>query len=94
MAQLLKLRQQIDLLDDQIITLLNRRFRHSRKIGNLKARGGDKIYCRGREKQILHRIGDYKVGPLSSKEIQTIYSLILKLSRRHQSEIIRQVRSH
>ena len=53
---LAELREQIDSLDDQILTLLNRRMGVVKMVGDLKKQSNALIYRPEREKQILDRL--------------------------------------
>ncbi len=82
------LRKQIDRMDDQIVRLLIRRLELAQRIGNLKMRNGNKVYNRRRERQILSRLSTGLKGPLTDRELRSIYQRILKVSRDHQKRVL------
>jgi shikimate dehydrogenase len=83
-----QLRKQIDKLDDRIVGLLNHRLKLAKKIGNLKAQNGDKIYDPHREKELLTRLTQKK-GALTQMDFVSIYRIILKASRNQQRKAVR-----
>ena len=82
--QLHPLRKRIDRLDDQIVTLLLRRFDLARKIGAIKASSGSRVYDPRREREVLARICAHKDVGESKTVIRAIYRCIMSESRRHQ----------
>ncbi len=89
-SSLSHLRKQIDRLDDRIVALLNRRLRWAEKIGNLKARRGDKVYHPQREQKLLARLSIRRTGLLTRTELRSIYQCILRASRAHQKRVLQQ----
>lgn len=84
MQKLHQLRKKIDLLDNHIVRLLNRRMKLAEFAGSLKALNGHRVYDRTREKQILSRLTSGKKGPLKEKDLLSIYKKILQVSRQYQ----------
>ena len=54
--ELIELRDQINSIDDQILSLLHKRAEISMKIGSIKADIGEEIYAPHREREILDRL--------------------------------------
>ena len=75
------LREQIDRLDAQILTLLNRRARLAARIGQTKRQDGDGVYVPGRERQVLARLAKLNHGPLPNEAVWAIYREIISASR-------------
>jgi len=75
------LREQIDRLDAQILTLLNRRARLAARIGQTKRQDGDGVYVPGRERQVLARLAKLNQGPLPNEAVWAIYREIISASR-------------
>lgn len=75
------LREQIDRLDAQILTLINRRARLASRIGHAKRQDGASTYVPGRERQIFARLATINRGPLSNEAVQSIYREIISASR-------------
>ncbi|MGO8990188.1 MAG: chorismate mutase [bacterium] len=77
-------RRKLDLLDQKLLTLLNRRFRISQEIGKIKKRIGKKIYDAEREKEILDRLKRKNKGPLKEGDLRRVFATIMRVSRKSQ----------
>ena len=75
------LRNDIDLLDDQLLTLLNQRMELVRRVGELKRTTNTVIYRPEREKQILDRLHTQNAGLLNRSAIEAIFLEIFAVSR-------------
>lgn len=75
------LRTDIDQLDDQLLTLLNRRMELVRRVGELKRTTNAVIYRPEREKQILDRLHGQSDGLLNRQAIEAIFLEIFAVSR-------------
>ncbi len=84
LVELKKSRRDLDLLDQKLLALLNRRLRISLEIGKIKRRIGKKIYDAGREKEILERLRRKNKGPLKERDLRRIFATIMKVSRKSQ----------
>lgn len=67
------LRQQIDELDRQIVTLLNERARVVIEVGETKHADGTAIYAPHRESAVLRRVAELNTGPIPQRTLQAIY---------------------
>ena len=77
-----ELRQQVDLTDGEIITLLARRLSLSRQIGELKNRQGISIEDKKREQAVIQRISQLAgCEGLDPAEISNIYRHIIAASK-------------
>jgi len=76
-----ELRQQIDLIDNQLIELLNQRMDVVRLVGELKKSGQTLIYRPEREKEIVDRLSGLSGGLLNKKAIESIFLEIFAVSR-------------
>lgn len=76
-----KLRNQIDAIDDKILTLLNERMLHVKDIGIIKQNLGGSIYRPERERAIINRLKIYNKGLLDQNAIEAIYQEIFAVSR-------------
>ncbi len=79
-----KRRREIDLIDQKLLTLLNRRVRTALKIGKIKRKIGEKIYNPSREEEILRRLRRINRGPLKDKDLENIFKKIILVCRRSQ----------
>jgi len=81
---LLKLRQEIDNIDNEIIRLLNKRMEIVKKVGELKNTINAPIYRPEREKEIIERLSEISKkegGILTKEEIEAIFLEIFAISR-------------
>jgi len=82
-----KLRSEIDRVDREVMSLLNRRIRLARRIGVFKAQNGQKIFDARREKTLMQKLIARNPGPIQKAELSSIYRVILRTSRRHQRQV-------
>ncbi|QJW90719.1 prephenate dehydratase [Spirosoma taeanense] len=75
------LRNDIDALDDQLLTLLNQRMELVRRVGELKRTTNAVIYRPEREKQILDRLHGQNNGLMNRSAIEAIFLEIFAVSR-------------
>ncbi len=78
---LTELRKQIDKLDEELLTLLNKRSQLSIQVGQLKKDNHNPIYCPEREQYILSKLQGKNSGPLPDEHLLHIYTEILSSSR-------------
>jgi len=74
-----QLRAQIDALDDELASLVQRRARLAQQIGGLK--GGAPAYRPEREAQILRRIAAAAHGPLSAAALSAVFREVISACR-------------
>ncbi|MFW5489636.1 MAG: prephenate dehydratase [Desulfovibrio sp.] len=84
---LASVRKEIDVIDDELVDLLNRRARVSRRVGRIKARSGGKILKPGREKALLDKLSELNPGPLPDAHLRAIYREIISSSRDMQQRL-------
>jgi len=75
-----EVRRQIDGLDEQIVSLLNRRAAAAREIGRIKSQGGTPVYSPAREKEVLERIRKLNTGPLPDSCLAAIWREVMSAS--------------
>jgi chorismate mutase/prephenate dehydratase len=85
MSDLSELRKDIDQIDDEILSLLNKRARKSLEVK--KTTGGKAPLRRGREIDIVKRMVANNPGPFSDAAIQNIYEAIVYNGRGLQTTI-------
>jgi chorismate mutase/prephenate dehydratase len=71
------LRHEIDTLDAEIVSLINKRAEAAREIGAIKARQGVKPYNPSREIQVYRQVAARNGGPLSDEAFRAIYREIM-----------------
>ena len=72
------LRKQIDRIDEELLSLLNRRAECALRIGEEKRRVGAPLLDPGRETHVLARVKKLNGGPLSPAQVGAIYAVIMK----------------
>lgn len=76
------LRRDIDILDDQILQLLNRRASVALEIGRLKSRQDLAVTDPTREALVLDRLATQAPnGPLPQEAVRAIYAAIIRACR-------------
>ncbi len=75
------LREQIDLIDTQILDLLSRRARVAQEVGHVKAETNAPVFRPEREAQVLRSVADRNPGPLVAADVQTIFREIMSACR-------------
>ncbi|MGA2552034.1 MAG: prephenate dehydratase [Burkholderiaceae bacterium] len=78
---LARLRAEIDALDAQILTLLNRRAGIALEVGAAKEHTGAPVFRPEREAQVLRGLCEKNTGPLPSGAVQNIYREIISACR-------------
>ena len=81
-------RKKIDELDGRLVELLSARARAAHEIGRLKRGKGMPIYEPDREQAVLSHIAKANPGPLSDRELVSIYERIMDIMRLIQQEEI------
>jgi chorismate mutase len=76
-----ELRDQIDVLDRQLVELLSERARAAQMIGHLKVATSLPVYEPGREKVIYANVRAANKGPLPDIELTHIYERIIDVMR-------------
>ena len=79
-------RQEIDLLETQLIQTLNQRARFAIEIGEIKRQEGMKVYDAARENEILDRVARKNDGPLSNEALQSVFKQIIQVTRSLEEE--------
>ncbi len=79
--ELLKIRDEIDGIDSDILRLLSRRMDLATEAGRIKASMGLPLFHPEREETIFQRLSQLNPGPLSEESIRSIYREIFAASR-------------
>ncbi len=81
-AELSRIRDEIDALDREIVSLLNRRAGLGRSAGHAKSLAGRRaVHDPEREREVLLRVAMANAGPLSQAELLSIYRRIVAATR-------------
>lgn len=79
--QLKIIRDKLDIIDDEILNLLNKRMDLVAEVGNIKHKSGGAIYRPEREKEIIQRLTNKNNGLLNNNAIEAIFLEIFAISR-------------
>ncbi|RKY57281.1 MAG: chorismate mutase [Candidatus Latescibacterota bacterium] len=79
-------RMRIDVIDEILVDLLNRRAAFALEIGRLKKRYGLPIHMPEREEEILEHVQRVNKGPLTDDMVKRLFERILDESRRLERE--------
>jgi chorismate mutase/prephenate dehydratase len=83
-AELQKLRDTLDSIDNEVLKLLNKRMETVHKVGQVKAQSGGAIYRPEREKSIIDRLHKQSLeanGSLNRAAIEALFLEIFAISR-------------
>jgi len=83
---MLRLRKQVDQIDQRLLRLLQQRTRLSGEIGRTKRRHGADIYVPDRERELLARMAQRADGKLPAGAVGAIFREILSSSRAAQGQ--------
>ena len=75
--QLERIRNNIDVLDQRLVALINRRLQLAKKIGELKRSASSRIYVAEREAEVIARLKKINDGPLKETALGAIYREIM-----------------
>ena len=76
-VNLADLRQQIDAIDQQLLTLLNQRARVAEQVGDVKRREGTPFFRPDRVAQVIQKIESANGGPLLNQHVGAIWREIM-----------------
>jgi chorismate mutase / prephenate dehydratase len=79
-ADLARLRQEIDAIDEEIVALLNRRAAAVLAVGESKRATGRSFYAPDREREIHERLARLNKGPFPADALHSVYREIISAS--------------
>ena len=85
-AELKRLRDAIDQVDEVLVKLLNQRAKYAVEIGEIKGELDLPIYSPDREKEVLLRVESRSAGPLEPAAVRRLFERIIDESRRVERE--------
>jgi chorismate mutase len=85
-AELKRLRDAIDRVDEVLVKLLNQRAKYAVEIGELKGHLALPVYMPEREKEVLRHVEATSAGPLDEAAIRRLFERIIDESRRVERE--------
>ncbi|RME39986.1 MAG: prephenate dehydratase, partial [Planctomycetota bacterium] len=77
---LARLRERLDELDDRLVVLISERAELARRIGEVKASAGMRVYAPDRERQVLERVCARNRGPIPDASLRSIYRELMSAS--------------
>jgi chorismate mutase/prephenate dehydratase len=81
------LRQELDQIDQELLSAINRRGAVAQKIGQLKQADGQAVYDPQRESKILQRTVAGNSGPLSNEAVRAVFRELISGTRAVQTPI-------
>jgi chorismate mutase len=88
-----ELRQEIDRLDSELLSIFNRRASLALKIGEIKKERALPVYDPSREKKIFERMKQDNHGPLDDQAIVRLFERVIDESRRLERIMTRETES-
>ena len=85
-AELARLREAIDRVDEVLVKLLNQRAKYAVEIGEIKGLLALPIYAPEREKEVLRHVERSSAGPLQGAAVRRLFERIIDESRRVERE--------
>jgi len=85
--KLKSLRAKIDRLDEEILSLLQKRIELVKKIGEIKKHSNAPVFDPAREKEILHRLKKLNIGGIPEDKLELIFKEIFSLSRSFEKKL-------
>lgn len=85
---LLKLREQIDEVDAQIVELYEKRMEISRQVAEYKIETGKKVFDKAREEEKLRKVKSLTHNDFNSLGIQELFEQIMSMSRKLQYRLL------
>ena len=88
MQDLEKLREEIDKIDDEILSQLSKRKSIAKEIAKIKKAMGKPVFDRRREQQLIKKLKSKEKG-LDENFIGSLYKIIIKNSKEEQEKIVK-----
>jgi chorismate mutase len=85
-AELKRLREAIDRVDEVLVKLLNQRAKYAVEIGEIKGLLALPVYSPEREKDVLRHVEEASRGPLDPPSVRRLFERIIDESRRVERE--------
>ncbi|HEV7767146.1 MAG TPA: chorismate mutase [Thermoanaerobaculia bacterium] len=85
-AELIRLREAIDRVDEVLVKLLNQRAKYAVEIGEIKGQLSLPVYSPEREKDVLRHAEEVSRGPLDPSAVRRLFERIIDESRRVERE--------
>ena len=87
MDKLLELREKLDVIDEQIVELYEKRMAICEEVGNIKIEAGLEIFDKQREKEKLAAVTANAKDDFHKKAISDLFELLMSTSRKLQYQL-------
>lgn len=88
MEDLLKLREEIDVIDNEIVLLYEKRMKIAERVARFKIETGKKVLDRGREKSKLEMLSKKATSEFTKTGIVELFEHIMAVSRKRQYQLL------
>lgn len=88
MAALEELREQLDTIDEQMVSLYQRRMDICKEVGEYKVTAGRKVFDKVREREKLAAVSSRVEDPFYKKGIRELYEQLMSMSRKLQYQLL------
>ena len=88
MEKLLELRDKLDVIDEQIVELYEKRMAICEEVGNIKIDAGRKIFDKQREKEKLATVTANAKDDFNKKGISELFEQLMSMSRKLQYQLL------
>ncbi|MBP3458781.1 MAG: prephenate dehydratase [Lachnospiraceae bacterium] len=85
---LLQLRDQIDVIDRQIVELYENRMDICRQVAEYKIETGKKVFDRVREEEKIRKVKSFTTNEFSSRAVEELFEQIMSVSRKLQYQLL------
>ena len=88
MEKLLELRGKLDVIDEQIVDLYERRMEICEQVGEIKIEAGRKVFDKQREKEKLATVSAKAKNEFHKKGVTELFELLMSVSRKAQYQLL------
>lgn len=88
MKRLLELRKKLDVIDEQMVELYEKRMAICEEVGNIKIEAGRKIFDRQREKEKLAAVTANARDEFNKKGLSELFEQLMSMSRKLQYQLL------
>ena len=85
---LMELREEIDVIDKQIVELYEKRMELCKDVATYKIETGKKVFDRVREEEKIRKVKSYTSGDFNSRAVEELFEQIMSVSRKLQYQLL------
>ncbi len=82
------IRQDIDAIDEQLVSLLSRRVELAQEVGRVKGKDNRPYFTPERERQIYEKLDQVNPGPLQNRQLAAIFREIISAARAAEKPLV------